>query len=538
LKTKISIADINDLEDRKPAYALVSSTDLVVVKYDDNISVFYGRCLHRGALMADGYVEGHNLICGVHNWDYRLDTGISEYNNKEKLHKFSSIVEDEKVYVDEDEIKEFERKFPPSINRDEYLGLYVSTHPAIEEDRMDEIHQLAKDGLSKVGHHGPVAAMGVGRNELPRWDDIQILPAQLARLPHLEDVEVGTNVIIGSTAKKPLELKIPLFVSDMSFGALSEEAKVSLARGAELVGTGICSGEGGMLPEEQTENSRYFYELASAKFGFKMELLKKVQAFHFKGGQGAKTGTGGHLPGIKNKGRISEVRGLPEGTPAISPPRFTDLISTIDFKNFADEVREYTGGIPIGFKLSANHIEEDIDAAIEIGVDYIILDGRGGATGAAPLIFRDNISVPTIPSLARAREHLDKSDAKDITLIITGGLRTAPDFIKALALGADAIALANSAIQAIGCQAMRACHTNNCPVGIATQKESLRSRINIDLSAKRLENFFNATVELMQVMARACGHDHLNQFNKYDITTFDRDMAFLTRIKYGGAVSL
>lgn len=538
MKNKLVIANLNDLKDREPAYALVSSTDLVVVKYDNNISVFYGRCLHRGALMADGFVEGHNLICGVHNWDYRLDTGISEYNNEEKLHKFSSIVEDGKVYVDEDEIKEFEREFPPSINRDEYLGLYVSTHPAPEEDRMDEIHQLAKDGLSKVGHHGPVAAMGVGRNELPKWDDIQILPAQLARLPHLEDVEVETNVIIGSAAKKPLELKIPLFVSDMSFGALSEEAKASLARGAELAGTGICSGEGGMLPEEQAENSRYFYELASAKFGFKMDLLKKVQAFHFKGGQGAKTGTGGHLPGIKNMGKISEVRGLPEGTPAISPPRFTDLTSTKDFKNFANEVRDFTGGIPIGFKLSANHIEEDIDAAIEIGVDYIILDGRGGATGAAPLLFRDNISVPTIPALARAREHLDKCDAKDITLIITGGLRTAPDFIKAMALGADAIALANSAIQAIGCQAMRACHTNNCPVGIATQKESLRSRINIDLSAKRLENFFNATVELMQVMARACGHDHLNQFNKDDITTFDRDIAYLTGIKYGGVVSI
>jgi glutamate synthase domain-containing protein 2 len=538
LKNKSAVANINDLKDRKPAYALVSSTDLVVVKYDDNISVFYGRCLHRGALMADGFVDGHNLICGVHNWDYRLDTGISEYNNEEKLHKFSSIVEDGKVYVDEDEIKEYEREFPPKINRDEYLGLYVSAHPTPEEDKADEIQQLAKYGLSKVGHHGPVAAMGVGRNELPKWDDIQLLPAQLARLPHLEDVEVGTNVIIGSVANKPLELKIPLFVSDMSFGALSEEAKISLARGAELAGTGICSGEGGMLPEEQTENNRYFYELASAKFGFKMELLKKVQAFHFKGGQGAKTGTGGHLPGIKNKGKISEVRGLPEGTPAISPPRFTDLTSTKDFKNFADDVREYTGGIPIGFKLSANHIEEDIDAALEAGVDYIILDGRGGATGAAPLLFRDNISVPTIPALARAREHLDKCDAKEITLIITGGLRTAPDFIKALALGADAIALANSAIQAIGCQAMRACHTNNCPVGIATQKESLRSRINIDLSAKRLENFFNATIELMQVMARACGHDHLNQFNKNDITTFDRDMAYLTGIKYGGAINI
>jgi methylamine---glutamate N-methyltransferase subunit C len=538
MKNKIFVADYKKLEEKKPSYALVSKTDLVVIRYDDSVSVFYGRCLHRGALMADGYVEGHNLICGVHNWDYQLDTGISEYNNEEKLRKFTSIVEGEKVYVDEDEIREFEKEFPPNINRDEYLGLYASTHPAPEEDRMDEIHQLAKDGLSKTGHHGPVGAMGIGRNVLPKWGDIQILPAQLARLPHLEDVEVGTNVIIGSSAKKPLELKIPLFVSDMSFGALSEEAKVSLAKGAELAGTGICSGEGGMLPEEQEANSRYFYELASAKFGFKMELLKKVQAFHFKGGQGAKTGTGGHLPGSKNKGKISEVRGLPEGTPAISPPRFTDLTSTKDFKNFASKVREYTGGIPIGFKLSANHIEEDIDAAIEIGVDYIILDGRGGATGAAPLLFRDNISVPTIPALARARQHLDKCDAKDVTLIITGGLRTAPDFIKALALGADAIAISNSALQAIGCQAMRACHTNNCPVGIATQKESLRSRINIDLSAKRLQNFFNATVELMQVMARACGHDHLNQFNKDDITTFDREMAYLTEIKYGGAVAL
>jgi glutamate synthase domain-containing protein 2 len=533
---KVFIADISNLEDRIPTYALVLNTDLVVVAYDKSVSIFYGRCLHRGALMADGFVEGHNLICGVHNWDYRLDTGISEYNNQERLHKFSSIIEGNNVYVDEDEIKKFEKEFPPSINRDEYLGLYKSIHTAPEEDKVDEIQQLARSGLKNVGHHGPVAAMGVGRNTLPSWDDIQILPAQLARLPHLEDVGVETNVVIGKATNKPLELKIPLLVSDMSFGALSEEAKTALARGAELAGTGICSGEGGMLPEEQAENNRYFYELASAKFGFKMELLKKVQAFHFKGGQGAKTGTGGHLPGHKNIGKISKVRGIPEGQPAISPPRFPDFICLQDFKSFSDEVREYTDGIPIGFKLSANHIEEDINAAIEIGVDYIILDGRGGATGAAPLIFRDNISVPTIPALSRARNHLDKRAAKNITLIITGGLRTAPDFIKALALGADAVALANSAIQAIGCQAMRACHTNNCPVGIATQKPHLRSRLNVELSAKQLQKYFTATVELMQVMARACGHTHLNQFCRDDITTFDREMASLTGINYGGAV--
>lgn len=537
MNKKVLVADIRKLEDKVPSYALVLNTDLVVVKYDNDVSVFYGRCLHRGALLADGFVDGHNLICGVHNYDYRLDTGISEYNNEEKLHKFKTIIERNKVYVDEDEIKEYEKEFPPNINRDEYLGLYKSTHPAPEEDKVNDIQELAKNGLKNVGHHGPVAAMGVGRNTLPSWDDIQILPAQLERLPHLEDVEVGTNVVIGKAANKPLELKIPLFVSDMSFGALSEEAKTALARGAELAGTGICSGEGGMLPEEQAENKRYFYELASAKFGFKMELMKKVQSFHFKGGQGAKTGTGGHLPGNKNMGKISKVRGIPEGQPAISPPRFTDLISIKDFKNFSDKVREFTGGIPIGFKLSANHIEEDIDAAIEIGVDYIILDGRGGATGAAPLIFRNNISVPTIPALARARNHLDKRGANNITLIITGGLRTAPDFIKALALGADAIAVANSAIQAIGCQAMRACHTNNCPVGIATQKPNLRSRLKVDLSAIQLQNFFNATIELMQVMARACGHTHLNQFCRDDITTFNREMATLTGIKYGGVVS-
>ena len=206
---------------------------------------------------------------------------------------------------------------------------------------------------------------------------------------------------LGPEAKKPLRLKIPLFVSDMSFGALSEEAKISLAKGADLAGTGICSGEGGMLPEEQEANSRYFYEYASAGFGYKEELLKNVQAFHFKGGQGAKTGTGGHLPGNKNKGKISQVRDLPEGTPAVSPPTFKNLSPAEEFKDFVDRVREITGGIPIGFKLSANHIEEDIQFALDASADYIILDGRGGGTGAAPEMFRDHISVPTIPALAR-----------------------------------------------------------------------------------------------------------------------------------------
>ena len=359
-----------------------------------------------------------------------------------------------------------------------------------EEPTVEFIHQLAREGLSKFGHHGPMTSMGVPRHELPHWDDLQIMVAQMATKPLMEDVSVGSELIIGPEAKKPLTLNIPLFVSDMSFGSLSEEAKIALARGAELAGTGICSGEGGMLPEEQAANTRYFYELASAGFGYKEELLKNVQAFHFKGGQGAKTGTGGHLPASKNTGKIAQVRGIPEGQPAISPPTFQNLITASDFKNFADHVREITGGIPIGFKLSANHIEKDIQFALDASADYIILDGRGGGTGAAPDMFRNHISVPTIPALARARRYLNEQGASGrVTLIITGGLRVPIDFVKALALGADGIAISNSAMQAIGCVAARMCNTNNCPAGIATQKETLRKKLNIEKSAAQLYNF-------------------------------------------------
>lgn len=534
MKKPISIAKVSQLENKKPEHALVNGLDLVVVKFDDDISVLYGRCLHRGALMADGHVDGHNLICGVHGWDYRVDSGVSEYNNKEVLHKFSTKIEGDDLLVDEFEIDAYLVSNPQPFNRDQYLGAYADTHPEDTEPYTTYIKELAQNGLKNIGHHGFSASMGVDRNTLPKWNDIQFLPAQLASRPLLDEDDVATKVVIGKKAKKPLHLDIPLFVSDMSFGALSREAKIALSKGAELAGTGICSGEGGMLPEEQANNSKYFYELASAKFGFTWDKLDNVQAFHFKAGQGAKTGTGGHLPGAKVSKEIAEVRGLNEGETAISPATFPDFHGVEDFKAFAAEVRERTGGIPIGFKLAASHIEKDIQFALDVGVDYIILDGRGGGTGSAPTILRDHINVPTIPALARARKYLDKVGATDVTLIITGGLRVAEDFAKALMLGADAIAVSNSALQAIGCLGMRACGSNNCPVGIATQKESLRSRLIIDSSAKQLHNYFDATNNLIKVVARACGYDDISKFNHDDLSTFNRDMYKLTGINYAG----
>jgi CDGSH-type Zn-finger protein len=420
--------------------------------------------------------------------------------------------------------------------RPEPVDAMPTPTPTPEEPNLTLIHELAEHGLDRVGLEGPLAAMGVPRSHLPCWDDIQILVAQLARQPLPSEATVGTELVIGPKARRPLRLEIPLLVSDMSFGALSEEAKLALAKGAERAGTGICSGEGGMLPEEQAANRRYLFELGPARFGYREELLPRVQAFHFKAGQAAKTGSGGYLPASKVTARIAAIRGLPEGQPIHSPPTFVDLHTPADFRAFADRVRELTGGIPVGFKLSAQHIETDLDFALEAGADYLILDGRGGGTGAAPLLFRDHIAVPTIPALARARAHLDRRGASGrVTLIATGGLRTPADCVKALALGADGIALANAAIQAIGCIGARICHTNRCPAGIATQDPQLRRRLEVEHAAQRLARFLQAAVALMQVLARACGHDHLRGFSRNDLASWHREVADLAGIAWSGS---
>ncbi|HID68728.1 MAG TPA: glutamate synthase, partial [Roseibacterium sp.] len=225
--TKIKVADFKTLPDRTPSYALVADVDLVVVRWDNEVSVFYGRCLHRGALMSDGHVRGKNLICGVHDWDYRLDSGVSEYANEEVLPKFESWVEGGDILVEEDEIAAWGHANPQPFNRKSYLGLYADTsHGTEEEPYAGLIQSYARSGLKRTGHHGQVDAMGVPRSQLPDWDDIQILTAQLHRAPMLEDEAVGTEVVIGPNARKPLRLDIPLFVSDMSYGALSEPAKI------------------------------------------------------------------------------------------------------------------------------------------------------------------------------------------------------------------------------------------------------------------------------------------------------------------------
>ncbi|MFB6111729.1 MAG: glutamate synthase-related protein, partial [Halobacteriaceae archaeon] len=283
------------LDDREPQHARVEGVDLVVIRYDDDVSVLYGRCLHRGVLLGDGFVEGRNLICGVHGWDYRYDTGVSEYDNSEALEKFTAWVDEEAdaVFVDAAEVAAWAEENPDPYKQpeggdpddggmegatDDLDGGAVDPEFYGEPDHEKEpfthyIQSLAQKGPEGIGEHGEVSAMGVPRSELPSWDDLQILTAQLARTPLDDEAPVETELVVGPNAENPLQLDIPLFVSDMSFGALSEEAKLAISKGAEQAGTGVCSGEGGMLPEEQEANSRYFYEYATGKFGWDIDLV-------------------------------------------------------------------------------------------------------------------------------------------------------------------------------------------------------------------------------------------------------------------------
>lgn len=378
------------------------------------------------------------------------------------------------------------------------------------------------------------ALTGETGSTLLKWNDIHIITGQPYRRPLRKNDQVCTKLVLGPRARKPVEVKIPLIVPDMSFSTLSQDLKIALTRGAELAGTGICSGDMAMFPEEQSEHGPYFYELVSAKFNFSEDLLTKVQAFHFSGGQAANTGLTGHLPRGKVKGKIAKTHNRPIGEGTISPSMLLDLKSPENFKYMADRVREISGGIPIGLKLSSQHIERDLEFAIAASADYIILDGDDGGGVTAPLICRDNILMPTIPALARARHYLNSVGQDNITLVITGGLRTPADFVKALCLGADGIALSNSAMQTIGRMSARICHTKNGTAGVATQDPASQNIINIDKVSKKLENFFKNSTQLMKVLARACGHNKLSQFSLNDITSWKKEMAKPSGISYAG----
>lgn len=389
---------------------------------------------------------------------------------------------------------------------------------------MEEIHQMAMTGRSIGGSMGT-------RMPMPSWDDILILGAQLNPAPLDESDPVTTMTVIGKHAKKPMIIENPVYISHMSFGALSKEIKVALAKGSAMAKTAMCSGEGGILPEEKEAAYKYIFEYIPNKYSVTEENLQSADAVEIKIGQGTKPGMGGHLPGEKVTPEIARIRGKNPGEDIQSPSKFEEINTKEDLKEMVAMLRNRSDGRPIGIKIAAGRIERDLEFCVYAEPDFITIDGRGGATGSSPLLLREATSVPTIYALYRARKYLD-SIHSDISLVITGGLRVSSDFAKALAMGADAIAIASAGLIAAACQQYRICGSGNCPVGIATQDPELRARMDIEASAQRVANFLNVSLEELKTFARITGHSSVHGLGIEDLITINREISEYTNLRH------
>ncbi|MGI6205920.1 MAG: glutamate synthase-related protein [Anaerovoracaceae bacterium] len=389
---------------------------------------------------------------------------------------------------------------------------------------MEEIHQMAVTGKSISG------AMGV-RMPMPGFDDILILGAQLNPAPLLDDEPVSTMTVIGKNAKRPMILSMPVYVSHMSFGALSKEMKTALAAGAAAAGTADCSGEGGILPEEMEAAHKFIFEYVPNKYSVTDENLRNSDAIEIKIGQGTKPGMGGHLPGSKVTPEIAKARNKPVGQDVKSPSKFPEINTREDLRDLVSSLRERSDGRPVGIKIAAGHIEKDLEYCLFAEPDFVTIDGRGGATGSSPLFLRDSSSIPTVYALARARKYLDEMNS-DIELVITGGLRSSGDIAKAIAMGADAVAVASAPLIAAGCQQYRICGSGRCPVGAATQDPELRKRLDVGKAAARVANYFNVIKSELETFARVTGHHDIHELGYSDIVTISREISEYTPVRH------
>ncbi|MBQ3685467.1 MAG: pyrroline-5-carboxylate reductase [Candidatus Methanomethylophilaceae archaeon] len=415
---------------------------------------------------------------------------------------------------------------------EEPSGADLSIDPKLvrkDGGQMDEIHAMALTGRS-VGE--PMDTL----LPVPSFDDILFLGGQLAHPPLDDGEEVDISVTIGKRAAKPMVIETPVYVSHMSFGALSGRAKIALSKGSAMARTAMCSGEGGVLPDEADNAYKYIFEYVPNRYSVCMETFEKCDAVEIKIGQGTKPGMGGHLPGDKVTDIIAFMRGRPRGRDIQSPSRFPEINGPEDLRAMVDYLREETKGKPIGVKIAAGHIEEDLEFISGSGCDFITIDGRGGATGSSPKFLKDASTVPTLYALSRARRYMDAHGMSQ-ELVITGGLRTSRDFIKALAMGADAVAVASAALMALGCQKYRACNGGRCPMGIATQDPELESRLDQEAGAMRVGNYLNATSEEIRVFLRVSGHRSLSELSLDDLCTVDSDIAAATGIRHARTAS-
>ncbi len=446
---------------------------------------------------------------------------------------------------------------PPGTRWEDIPDAWVCPVCGMDKDQFTRVVRKARGGLSYLADweresdevepalRTIFTKAAKGREEVSamrtrRFDNlfgkIVFLPAQLARRPldHRQS-RPDLSVTIGPGADEPLRLELPVYVSDMSFGSLSREAKIALAKGSAAVGSAIFGGEGGVLPEERAAASRYVFEYSTGRFGASEENIAAADGVQIKIGQAAKAGLGGHLLAAKVTADIARARGVEAGKDVISPANHADIRTPEELRARVDWLRRVGGGVPVGVKIAAGWIERDLQVALEAAVDFVTIDCRGGSTGAAPNHIKDNVCIPAPYAVARARRFLDDAQpSRPVSLLMTGGLRDSGDIAKCLAMGADAVGLATVAMIGIGCQQYRVCQKGTCPVGIATQDPKLRARLDIDRSATMLKTLLTVYGHELADFTRICGKERLADLGPEDLASLDQELARGTGLAFAG----
>src|SRR5215469_2436395 len=421
---------------------------------------------------------------------------------------------------------------------------------------ISEIRRAAATGIYDIRGFG-------AKRKLPDLDDLLFLGASISRYP-LEGYreKCATDVTIGARfAKKPVKLKIPITIAGMSFGALSAQAKEALGRGASAVGTSTTTGDGGMTAEERAHSSILVYQVLPSRYGMNLDDLRKADAVEIVIGQGAKPGGGGMLLGQKISARVAEMRTLPEGIDQRSACRHPDWTGPDDLTIKINELREITDWqIPIYVKMGATRVREDVKLAVKAGADVVVIDGMQGGTAATQQTFIEHTGIPTLAALPLAIEALDEMNVLgEVQLIISGGIRTGADVAKALALGADAVAIGQGVLMALGCNSAtyvhngarvdvtadyakletapgycHHCHTGRCPVGITTQLPELEARMTPEWGAQRLKNYLQVLTMELTTLARACGKSNVHHLEREDVVALTIEAAAMAKVPLAG----
>jgi len=410
-----------------------------------------------------------------------------------------------------------------------------------------EIHRAADQGVYEIRGFGT-------KRPLPGFDDLVFLGASMSRYP-LEGYRerCDTGVTLGTRfASRPIELKIPITIAGMSFGALGANAKEAIGRACTAMGTSSTTGDGGMTEEERQSSETLVYQVLPSRYGMNPDDLRRADAIEIVVGQGAKPGGGGVLLGQKITERVAGMRDLPEGIDQRSACRHPDWTGPDDLAIKIQELREVTGWEkPVYVKIGASRPTYDVALAVKAGADVIVLDGMQGGTAATQDVFIEHVGIPTLPALRQAVAALQDLDVhREVQLVVSGGIRSGADVAKALALGADAVSIGSAAMVALGCnkavhvedyQAIGTepgychhCHTGRCPVGVTTQDPVLEARLRPEQGARWLRNYLTAMVLELQTIARANGKSHVLNLEPEDMAALTVEAAAMAGIPLAG----